>query len=77
MKFNIDFSFIIAILILIQLFLLSLNVGSKSVENSDEGEKTENEDIYQGVDNNAYIIENEVNSKGNEIKEKMLVWKKD
>jgi hypothetical protein len=32
MKFNIDFSFIIAILVLVQLFLLSFNVSGEDTE---------------------------------------------
>jgi hypothetical protein len=73
MKFNIDFSFIIAILVLVQLFFLSSNVGSEETEDTDEVGKIKDEKSYAKVNNNAYIFENEGNSKVNEIKEKMLV----
>jgi hypothetical protein len=68
MKLNIDFSFIIAILVLAQLFLLSLNVSSKDDEETDEGDKNKDEIPYAKENNRAYIFESE----GNEIKEKML-----
>lgn len=69
MKFNIDFSFIIAILVLVQLFLLSLNVGT---ENSEEIDKIMEEEPKEKVNNNAYVFETEVIPKVTEMKEKMI-----
>ena len=73
MKLNIDFSFIIAILILIQLFFLSFNVGSGEIEETDEADKIKDEKSYTKENNDAYNYENQRNAEVNEIKEKMLI----